>query len=769
MLNIQYDVRLRAVNGNGNGQAAEISVTLPSAAPAPTDLTATAGNEQVTLNWTAPSYLDVTGYEYQQESGAWTDVPDSDAETATHTVTGLTNGDPQTFRVRATGSPGDGSPSNTATATPGAPPAPTGLTAVSETEAIKLSWTAPTPYTDMTPIIKYEYRFTSDLDTAGEPVWAIDDATATKTKVDWADTETLSRELTLSAVGDNAPLTAGTVYYFQVRAVTDLNGDQADGEVFGAASNTASGAATIVKAKWEFKIEALDSDGDVATTLVAGETELKLRFTATYTVGTEDSRPTSLWATFGNGYVISAAPSATPQRVGFGSGIGVTPVASKTLSTSNPPPVCMEELGAGTLTCFKDFAGKLYATADADLGEYALTNSVGDEFTVTAMVNGKASHSATPTASDIANPTLEVTLKPTPATPTTDGVALDGVTGTVYAPVDAGTITATISRSDCNSRIGSRSIRLCMEVTRTATTDLSREDASIEMMLNSDAWAALRYRDSNFTFHRRSDDSSPWAAVPKCATDDKVECYSVTAPSADNDNVGVVEVKNIASFGQFALARRVAEPNAPPTKVGTIPEQIVMLGSNSTLDVGEFFRDPDNDRLRYQPSSSDPTVVTASVSGNTVVFNMVRPGATTMTIIAIDPTGGTAFQSFAITVQPANVAPEAEDTIQDQVVGAVPLSIDIDSYFSDADGDNLTYTAESDNVEAITVDMTGSMLTMTWVAAGESTVTIVGTDRFDETATQTASVRANTPPEAVGSIQNPGHEGRRGLAGSRRK
>ena len=42
---------------------------------------------------------------------------------------------------------------------------------------------------------------------------------------------------------------------------------------------------------------------------------------------------------------------------------------------------------------------------------------------------------------------------------------------------------------------------------------------------------------------------------------------------------------------------------------------------------------------------------------------------------------------------------------------------------------------------------------MTWVAAGESTVTIVGTDRFDETATQTASVRANTPPEAVGSIQ----------------
>ena len=409
-------------------------------------------------------------------------------------------------------------------------------------------------------------------------------------------------------------------------------------------------------------------------------------------------------------------------------------------------PICTPDIDAGTLTCEKDFADKLYASEDAGLGDYALTNGVFDSFKVTAIVDSKTGHSETPTAGNMADATLRVTLSPTPATST-----LPGVTGKVYAPIDAGEITAAIARSgsECGSRIGSRSIRVCADVS--SESEFEREDASIEMTLDSAAWSALKYKESSFTFRKRADSSSPWAAVPNCAADDKVECYSVT-PNSDG-TAGVIDVKNIASFGQFALARRVAEPNAPPARVGTIPEQIIMIGSNSTLDVGEFFRDPDNDRLRYVPTSSDTSVVTASVSGNTVVFNMVRPGTTTMTVIAIDPTGGTAFQSFAITVQPANVAPEAEGTIQNQVVGAVPLSIDIDSYFSDADGDNLTYTAESDNVEAITVDMTGSMLTMTWVAAGESTVTIVGTDRFDETATQTASVRANTPPEAVGSIQ----------------
>ena len=69
-LDNQYHVQLRAVNTNGDGQAAALLSVTPDETPtAPTGLTATAGNDQVTLTWTAPAdYLaeDITGYEYQQ-------------------------------------------------------------------------------------------------------------------------------------------------------------------------------------------------------------------------------------------------------------------------------------------------------------------------------------------------------------------------------------------------------------------------------------------------------------------------------------------------------------------------------------------------------------------------------------------------------------------------------------------------------------------------------------------------------------------------------
>ena len=348
----QYDVQLRAVNGNGDGQAAARSVTPSANPPAPTKLTATPGNEQVTLNWTAPSYLDVSGYEFISNSGGgYTLIDGSDTTTRTHTVIGLTNG--QTtyiFLVRAVNGEVKGAASNEARATPGAPRAPT-LTAASKTGAITLSWTVPT-YVDMPAITRYEYRYTN-VAPDGEPEWPDGNQTG-----DWAVTSAtapLERQLNLSAASDGV-LDVGTVYYFQVRAVNEI---VAGTTQVGALSNIASSVATEVVADWDFKIEPVDSAGNVVTNLVAGETELALRFTATYTVGTSDRGDvTSLWADFGSGTLMSAVPSATPQEVGFGSGVDAAPTASARLSSNNPLPICTANSTADTLTCVKDFAGK---------------------------------------------------------------------------------------------------------------------------------------------------------------------------------------------------------------------------------------------------------------------------------------------------------------------------------------------------------------------------------------------------------------------------
>lgn len=89
-----------------------------------TGLTATAGNQQVALSWTAPSDggSEITRYEYQQDAGDWTTTGGTGT---TFTKTGLTNDTAYSFKVRAVNSVGNGAESASVSATPEGPPTPT--------------------------------------------------------------------------------------------------------------------------------------------------------------------------------------------------------------------------------------------------------------------------------------------------------------------------------------------------------------------------------------------------------------------------------------------------------------------------------------------------------------------------------------------------------------------------------------------------------------------------------------------------------------------
>ena len=156
-----YQVQVLARNAEGESpwSPSGSGQTGAQGAPdVPTGLDATRGHQEVMLSWVQPSGgAEVTHYEYEQDvSGRWI----STGSTATTTtVTGLTNGQSYTFRVRAVNSAGASAASAaSASVTPATVPgAPTSLGVTGGDQEVELSWTAPASNGGDT-ITGYEYE-----------------------------------------------------------------------------------------------------------------------------------------------------------------------------------------------------------------------------------------------------------------------------------------------------------------------------------------------------------------------------------------------------------------------------------------------------------------------------------------------------------------------------------------------------------------------------------------------------------------------------------
>ncbi len=122
------------------------STTPPTAPSAPTGLTASAGNAQVVLSWTAAT--GVTSYNVKRSTtsgGPYTNVQTGIMGTS-YTNTGLTNGTTYYFVVSATNTFGESGNSSQVSAKPVAPTqvpsVPTGVTATPSNAQVFLGWNA---------------------------------------------------------------------------------------------------------------------------------------------------------------------------------------------------------------------------------------------------------------------------------------------------------------------------------------------------------------------------------------------------------------------------------------------------------------------------------------------------------------------------------------------------------------------------------------------------------------------------------------------------
>ena len=177
----------------------------------------------VVLSWTDPSDTAIDKYQYRQSTDGgtnwnpdWTDIAFSDSFSTAHSIIDVAASTTYTFQVRAVdtdlaGDSGNGASSSAEATTPGAPNAPTGLSAtptdddttanVNEAETqVVLAWSAGARITGVV-VDDYEYR----VRVSGDVSWS-----------EWADTDPFETESVWSytVLG----LLPSTTYEFQVRA-----------------------------------------------------------------------------------------------------------------------------------------------------------------------------------------------------------------------------------------------------------------------------------------------------------------------------------------------------------------------------------------------------------------------------------------------------------------------------------------------------------------------------------------------------------------------
>ena len=256
--------------------SAEASATpvAPTTAPgSPSGLTATAGNAQVSLSWTAPASdggAQITSYDVYEGTTAdvKTTAPVASSKGTSVTVKNLANGTTYYFKVAAVNTVGVGPASGAASATPAAaitkPGPPTGLTATPGQGRVTLSWTAPGSDGGAGISGYLIYQGTSPGGEAGTPV---------------NGSPVSATSYTL------AGLTNGTTYYFKVAAVNDAKRQGNDsGEASAtpvSASASASATTSTVKGSGTGAGGAAGAPGGpTGLTATAGNARVSLSWTA---------------------------------------------------------------------------------------------------------------------------------------------------------------------------------------------------------------------------------------------------------------------------------------------------------------------------------------------------------------------------------------------------------------------------------------------------------------------------------------------------------
>ena len=163
--------------------------------------------------------------------------------------------------------------------------------------------------------------------------------------------------------------------------------------------------------------------------------------------------------------------------------------------------------------------------------------------------------------------------------------------------------------------------------------------------------------------------------------------------------------------------------------------------------------DPENDNLSVW-LEGESSVANLNRNGNTATVTIDalkgEPGTYTATLYARDEVYNTVSVEIAYTILPNN-APVSMKGFNNLVLDkGQSATFNLEEYFSDADGDKLSYIFESSESSAITCAVQGNTLTVSALSYGSSDITVRAKDAKNAASgTATMKVLARNTKEAA--------------------
>ena len=766
--------------------SAAVTATPLGGAPAkPTDLSAAPGDAEATLTWNNPGDASVTKYEIKQGSAAWADITGSDASTTSHTVESLANGTAVTFQIRAVNDhDGDstddpGAASDAVSVTPGVPEAPASLVGVPGDTQVTLTWTAPAG-NNGSAVTGYEYTSNAD---AATPTWT-DVPDGSDAGTDRAD----ETEYTATSLVNN------TVYAFAVRA------ENANGQ--GAATRTLRAMPAPAGTPQRPALRAIPGNHEVLLRWARPSFQHPVT-SYQYRQSTDGG---ATWSPDWTALAGSGPATSEHRLTGLANGTTYT-FELRPLNGSTAGPSARAQATPGA-TAFYEVINSRATTSNTSLS--------GSAYTVTRLsapvdLNWSV---RVPHTTEVGGHTFTVrSLQGT--TPYTSprhrftSTGQEGLDIVVHPPL-AGPAQVCLEPSDeLRLEAGSRPLQVLRHSGGWSALPTSADG---DMLCGTTTgfsafvlgYAAPVSRSAAPDPAAPADNAAPQAAQP--IPPQTVLTRSTGAPldlapyfrDPDGDrlhyvavsgDVGVV-IADLArgssrltlhgmAAGQAVVTVTASDPHGgsvsqrlavtvtpqastAPAVAQRIPPQTVQVGATSPpLDLRQYFRDPDGDRLTYVAVSYDTDVLVAEVAagGSELTLRGVASGDAGVIVTATDPYGAHASQPVTVMVRTAAELAAAQplppQTVQ---VGADGEPLDLAPHFAGLDGGPFTYAAVSDDPAVLVAEVAAgsSELTLRGVAAGQAVVTVTasgpGGGSVSRRLTVTVSAPNSAAPEVVQRI-----------------